>query len=180
MSDYVEQCRREWKRLGVSDPLADEMAVDLASDLSEAEAEGVSPEELLGRSAFDPPSFAATWAAERGIIPEQPSPTNARRRPLFLMAFTGVAAITLTVAAALLLTGEPKLTLATSGAKPRPLARVVVAAPLPPEFGGQVHSVSAATPVEWMLLGLAIIALGFAAWLWSVRGRSHPPTASAQ
>src|SRR5215475_3517821 len=104
MSDFVEQCRREWKRLGVSDPLAEEMAADLASDLSEAEAEGVSAEELLGRSVFDPPSFAATWAAERGIIPEQPSPTTARRRPLFLLAFTGVAAIALVVAAGLLLT----------------------------------------------------------------------------
>jgi hypothetical protein len=174
MSDFVEQCRREWKRLGVSDPLADEMATDLASDLSEAEAEGVSAEELLGSSAFDPPSFAATWAAERGIIPERPSPTNARRKPLFLMAFTGVAAITLIVAAALLLTGEPKLTLATSGTRPR-----TALAP-PPGVGGQVHSVSASTPVEWILLVLAIIALGFAARLWSTRGRSHTPTAPAQ
>src|SRR5262245_39009188 len=167
MSDFVEQCRREWKRLGVSDPLAEEMAADLASDLSEAEAEGVSAEELLGRSAFDPPSFAATWAAERGIIPEQPSPTNARRRPLFLTAFTGVAAITLIVAAALLLTGEPKLTLATSRTTPAGPSRSVV------------HSVSAAAPVEWILLLLAVVALGFAAWLWASPGRSHPPTAPA-
>jgi hypothetical protein len=171
MSDFVEQCGREWKRLGVSDPLADEMASDLASDLGEAEAEGVSAEELLGRSAFDAPSFAAAWAAERGVIPEQPGATNARRRPLFLMAFTGVAAITLIVAAALLLTGEPKLTLTTT---PRPLA------PLPSGVGGQVHSVSAATPIEWILLVLAVTALGFAARLWSARGRSHPPTAPAQ
>ena len=42
MSEFVEQCRREWKRLGVADPLAEEMAADLASDLEEAEAEGVS------------------------------------------------------------------------------------------------------------------------------------------
>ena len=171
MSDFVEQCRREWKRLGVSDPLAEEMAADLASDLTEAEAEGVSAEELLGRSVFDPPSFAATWAAERGIIPEQPSPTTARRRPLFLLAFTGVAAIALVVAAGLLLTGEPKLTLATSGTRPGGIA------PLPRSV---VHSTSAPDPVEWILLVLAVIALGFAAWLWSARGRSHPPTASGQ
>ena len=37
MSDFVEQCRREWKRLGVPDPLAEEMATDLATDLGEAE-----------------------------------------------------------------------------------------------------------------------------------------------
>jgi hypothetical protein len=172
MSDFVEQCRREWKRLGVSDPLAEEMAADLASDLGEAE--GVSAEELLGRSAFDPPSFAATWAAERGIIPEQPSPTDARRTPLFLMAFTGVAAIALILSAALLLTGEPKVTLATSGTRPRLIA------PLPSGLGGQVHSTSASTPVEWILLVLAIIALGFAARLWLARGRSHPPAAPGQ
>ena len=164
MNEFVEQCRREWKRLGVSDPLADEMAADLASDLSEAEADGVSAEQLLGTSAFDPSSFAASWAAERGVIPVQPGATNARRRPLFLIAFTGVAAFTLIIAAALLLTGEPKLTLAT-----RP----------PSGVGGQVHSVSAAAPIEWILLVLATIALGFAARLWSTRGRSHPPTAPA-
>lgn len=33
MSDFAEQCRKEWSRLGVPDPLADEMAADLASDL---------------------------------------------------------------------------------------------------------------------------------------------------
>ena len=30
MSDFVEQCRQEWKRLGVPDPLAEEMAAALA------------------------------------------------------------------------------------------------------------------------------------------------------
>jgi hypothetical protein len=172
MNDFVEQCRREWRRLGVPQPVAEEMATELASDLSEAEAEGVSAQEFLGRSALDPPSFAATWAAERGIIPEQPSQTTTRRRPVFLMAFTGAAAIALIVAAALLLTGEPKLTLATSGARPRLLG------PLPPGVGGQVHTTSASTPVEWILLVLAIIALGFAARLWSTRSRTRPPTAA--
>ena len=81
MSDFVEQCRAEWRRLGVPDPLAEEMAADLASDLNEAEAEGVSAEELLGSSSFDPRSFAASWAAERGIIPVPLSRRNARRRP---------------------------------------------------------------------------------------------------
>src|SRR5262245_8507637 len=81
MSDFVEQCRREWERLGVPDPLAEEMAADLASDLGEAEAEGVSVEELLGSSAFDPRAFAASWAAERGIIPVPPT-RGTRRRPL--------------------------------------------------------------------------------------------------
>jgi hypothetical protein len=174
MSDFVEQCRREWKRLGVSDPLAEEMAADLASDLRDAEAEGVSLEELLGSSAFDPRSFAATWAAERGIVPTRATSQLSRRRPLLLTAFTALSAIALVVAAALLLTGEPKLTLATSGTRPPRLP-----GPLPPSVGGQVHSTSAATPVEWILLVLSIIALAFAARLWSTRGRSQPPTIPA-
>ncbi len=36
MSDFVEQCRTEWKRLGVRDSLAEEMAADLASDVRES------------------------------------------------------------------------------------------------------------------------------------------------
>lgn len=77
MSDFVEQCRSEWRRLGVPDPVAEEMATDLASDLGEARAEGVSAEEFLGSSVFDPRSFAASWAAERGVIPAPSSRGNA-------------------------------------------------------------------------------------------------------
>jgi len=79
------------------------MATDLAADL--AEAEGVSAEEYLGRSAFDPRGFAETWAAERGVIPVQPVTATGHRRPLGLVAFTAVAALTLVVAALLLATG---------------------------------------------------------------------------
>jgi hypothetical protein len=174
MSEFVEQCRREWRRLGVPDPLAEEMATDLASDLREAEAEGVSAEELLGSSVFDPPSFAATWAVERGIIPKPPSQGATHRKPVSLVAFTATAAIALIVAAALLLTGEPKLTLHTHESGPG--GRL---SPLPPGIGGQVHSTSAAAPIEWIFLVLAIIALGFAARLWTNWSRSQPPTAPA-
>ena len=165
MNDFVEQCRREWKRLGVPDPLAEEMAADLASDLTDAGADGVSAEEFLGSSASDPPSFAASWAAERGIIPEPTIGANARRRPLVLVAFTTLAAIAVIIAAMLLATGEPKLSLARTTP--------------PPGASRTVASTSAAAPIEWILLFLAIVALGFAAWLWSSWSRSRPPTATA-
>ncbi|HME05014.1 MAG TPA: hypothetical protein VKG38_18475 [Solirubrobacteraceae bacterium] len=178
MSDFVDHCRQEWKRLGVPDPLADEMAADLASDLGEAEGEGVSPEQFLGSSAFDPRSFAASWATERGVVPVPGSPGRARHRPLALVAFTGLAAVALTVAALLLLTGEPRLTLVTSRSGP-PHAPALSAIPsLPPGPGHRVQA-SAATPVEWILLFLAIAALCFAGWLWSSWRRSVPPTAPA-
>jgi hypothetical protein len=174
MSEFVEQCRREWKRLGVPDPLAEEMAADLASDLGEAEADGVSAEELLGSSAFDPRSFAASWAAERGIIPVPPS-RGARRRPRFLAAFTALAAVTLIVAALLLATGQPRVSLVASSARPR-FPAPPAAALVPPGTGRRVVSTTnASAPVEWILLFIAIAALGFSAWLWSSWGRSRQP-----
>jgi hypothetical protein len=166
MSDFAEQCRREWRRLGVPDPLAEEMAADLATDLGEAEAEGVSVEEYLGRSAADPRSFAASWASARGIVPG-PSGGSARRKPLVLVAFTAFAAIALVVSTLLLVTGEPKVTLVQSRTTAHGTSRSVV------------HSASAAAPVEWILLLLAVAALGFAAWLWLRWNRLRPPTVPA-
>jgi hypothetical protein len=165
MSDFVEQCRQEWRRLGVADPLAEEMAADLASDLEEAEAEGVSAAQYLGSMASDPRSFAASWATERGIIPAPPSREEGRRRPRPLVAFTTLAAITAIVAALLLATGEPKLALTSRSHLPTPPG------------AGTVHRVqaSAAAPVEWILLFVAIAALGFSAWLWLRWRRSRPP-----
>jgi len=40
VNEFVEECRREWRRLGVPDPIANEMAADLTADIEEAEAEG--------------------------------------------------------------------------------------------------------------------------------------------
>ena len=182
MSEFVEQCRREWRRLGVADPLAEEMAADLASDLEEAEAEGVSAAEYLGSSASDPRSFAASWASERGIIPAPPDPEKGRRRPLALVAFTALAAITVIVAALLLATGEPKVALTTT-------RTTVPHLPLPPGRptvpAGTVHRVqaSAAAPVEWILLVrrdrrarllcVAVVALGPLA---TTAPRAWPPS----
>lgn len=176
MSDFVEQCRREWRRLGVSEPLAEEMAADLASDLRDAEAEGISLEELLGASAFDPGAFAASWASERGIVPAPSTGGGARRRPVALVAFTVVAALTGIVAALLLATGEPKVSLVATRASHGHL--------VPPLHGpgpGEILrtrtavSASAAAPIEWVLLFLAIVALGFAAWIWSGQSRARMP-----
>ena len=77
MTAFVEECRREWRRLGVPDLLADEMATDLEADLEEAQADGVSAAEILGES--DPRRFAATWASERGLVSEQPRRKSRKR-----------------------------------------------------------------------------------------------------
>jgi hypothetical protein len=107
VSKFVKECRREWKRLRVPDPVANEMAADLAADLEEADAEGASIEDVLGSGAFDPRSFAAAWAAERGVA--QPSPATAepaRRSIPFAtivaapIALIGVAIVILTATSA--------------------------------------------------------------------------------
>ena len=51
MSEFVEECRQEWRRLGVPDPIANEMAADLTADIEEAEAEGGSAEDVLGAAS---------------------------------------------------------------------------------------------------------------------------------
>lgn len=165
MKDFVEQCRQQWKRLGVPDALAQEMAMDLASDLSEAEAEGISTQAYLGTSALDPRAFATSWAIEQGIIPAPLGQERPRRTPRFLVAFTALWAITVIGAALLLLTGEPKLALVASRATSQGITHRQV-----------LHSTSASTPVEWILLVLAIVALTFAAWLWSTWRHPRPPT----
>jgi hypothetical protein len=82
MSEFVEECRREWRRLRVPDPIANEMAADLAADLAEAEADGASPEQVLGSGAFDPRAFAASWAIERGIVAPAPPPRPTATVPI--------------------------------------------------------------------------------------------------
>jgi PASTA domain len=77
MTAFVEECRQEWRRLGVPDLLADDMATELETDLADAEADGVSAAEMLGES--DPRRFAATWANERGLVAEPPAPKKTRK-----------------------------------------------------------------------------------------------------
>ena len=97
MSAFVDECRQEWKRLGVPDLLAEEMATELEADLAEAAADGVSAAELLGES--DPRRFAASWAGERGLV-RDPAPPKRRRRvwpwvvvALFLVLFAAWLAL---------------------------------------------------------------------------------------
>jgi hypothetical protein len=95
VNQFVEECRREWKRLRVPDPVADEMAAELTADLDEAAAEGASPEEVLGRGASNARSFAALWAAERGVIPQRSTGLLPRRSVTLAVttAFTIIAAV---------------------------------------------------------------------------------------
>jgi hypothetical protein len=178
MSDFVQQCRREWERLRVPDPVANEMAADLAADLEEAAAEGVSAEEVLGRSAFDPRSFAASWAAERGVIPSAiplaPHQESASRKPLIfgVLAFLTVIGL---IGAAFVAFPVRSRSVAIA-----PQPRVHLAPPAPSGLSVLNSGPVAAEVVAWILLLLvATVGVVVAAWLWSRWIRSRPPTAQA-
>ena len=116
MNDFVEQCRREWKRLRVPDQVADEMAADLAADLKEAVAEGASVDDVLGSGASDSRSFAASWAAERGVIPP---PRVTARLPRSALVLAAIAALTLVTAigAALVIFASPDASASTTAVR---------------------------------------------------------------
>jgi hypothetical protein len=94
VNEFVEECRREWRRLRVPDAVADEMAADLEADLAEAEAEGVSAEAVVGSGASNPRSFATAWATERGVL--RRSPETARMLAWMPLAIAALALIAIT------------------------------------------------------------------------------------
>jgi len=169
VSDFVEECRREWKRLRVPDPVANEMAADLEADLKEAEAEGASAEAVLGSGAFDPRSFAASWAAERGVI--QPPPVAGPRRsrmPAIVVALTLVTVLGAAVLAiAASRSGPSKLALVASPSF-RPAFRVFppAAIPRPPMPRGIV--VGNASGFDLHRIGSILLILGIVGLILSV------------
>jgi hypothetical protein len=114
VNQFVEECRREWKRLRVPDPVADEMTAELTADLDEAAAEGTSPEEVLGSAASDPRSFAAAWAAERGVVPPQPLTARLRGKSALPVAIAALA-IVAAVGAALVVFASPSASAPVAG-----------------------------------------------------------------
>ena len=93
MNEFVEECRREWRRLGVPDPIANEMAADLTADIEEAESEGGTAEDVVGNGAFDPRRFAAAWANARGVTAPPSISPPPRRWPVLAFGLTGLAAL---------------------------------------------------------------------------------------
>jgi len=178
VSEFVDECRREWRRLGVSDPVANEMAADLTADLEEAEAEGGSPEDVLGNSAFDPRRFAAAWAVARGVTGAVAADPRSRWRiPVAIVASVLLGALTVVAGLALVI-GSRSHSFAFA-------VRRVVAGPGParifrfpgppgPPFvrtgiaGVDIH------PFAWVLLIVAVVGLGLLAVLYrSLWSGSH-------
>jgi hypothetical protein len=178
MRDFIAQCRREWKRLRVPDSVANEMAADLAADLAEAEAEGVTAEEVLGTSAYDPRSFAASWAASRGVIPPARPTENRLRKPLMVAAIATLAVLALMGSAlALLASHAGSLTAAPAWIARSTGSEQVMPVPLGARPAVHVGA-SGAHAIGWALLVLAMVGIIASTWLWSAWARSRPHVAS--
>lgn len=174
MSEFVEECRREWRRLGVADPVANEMAADLTVDLEEAEADGGSAEDVLGNSAFDPRRFAAAWAVARGVTgPPTPEASHRWRSPVAIALTVFLGALTV-LAGLVLLGGRTHSSIAVvtrrivAGSGPIRLfgpgpGRMVLPGPLGPFIGTQIsgtgpHPIALALLIVGVL-GLALLAI---------------------
>jgi hypothetical protein len=169
MSRFVEDCRKEWHRLGVPEVVSNEMASDLAADLSEAEAEGASAEQVLGNGVFDARSFAASWATARGVVP-QGRPIADRPRPArwwvvafavvsFVVALAGVAAFSQHRESAAIAMVRHSVNLPFPG---RPAIRIGPG--LPGHFvlaqGGPLQALGL------VMLVAGLVGLGLTLWLW--------------
>jgi len=176
VNEFVEECRREWRRLRVPDPVANEMAADLTADLDEAESEGGPAEDVLGNSAFDPRRFAAAWAVARGVAgPPAPDRLSGWRRPLALGLSVFLGALTI-LAGLVLLSGHASSSIAVA-------TRRIVAGPGPIGFfapgpGGMVvpgpfgpfdvRQISHGHPIALVVLAVGLVGLGLlAALYWS-------------
>jgi hypothetical protein len=168
MNDFVEECRREWRRLRVPDPVANEMAADLQADLDEAQADGASAEAVLGTAAFDARSFAAAWAAERGFVepPLSRAPVAASRRRSPLLVGIAVSVLVAVVGFAL-----ASVRTGVSVAQGRPFR--FATPPYPPAAPLVLHPASTTIPeigVILVLVGIVGVLLALVYWSpWVVR-----------
>jgi hypothetical protein len=177
VNEFVDECRDEWRRLGVPDRVADEMAADLAADLEEAESEGASAEEVLGSAAYDARAFAAAWASERGVVqPSVPGRDGLARRSRIPVAIAGLALVAI-VGTALVILAAPSQSVEPSVVAPdrrvvplirlprpavAPAPAVWVAATDVRESGDGTRTVGSVLLIT-SLAGVVLLTL---AWLW--------------
>jgi hypothetical protein len=183
VNEFVTACRSEWKQLGVPDPVADEMAAELAADLEEAEAEGASVEDVLGGSASDPSAFAAAWAVERGLIGQPVANGRGLAPRARTLAVLGAFAIVVIVGAVLVVVAASsppgRVTIRPAGppmppsARPVETARTVFWLPRREPLARIVALDLNDSGVDTRTIGLVLLIVGLAGavpltifWLW--------------
>ncbi|GAB7035822.1 hypothetical protein AB0G35_29640 [Streptomyces sp. NPDC021749] len=83
VEDAIHQATETWHHLGVNGKTADEMAEELAADLTAAAADGRSVTDYIGG---DVEALATSWAVERGLLP-----AHRRLKETAFAAATGAA-----------------------------------------------------------------------------------------
>jgi hypothetical protein len=166
VSRFVDECRREWARLGVPEAEANEMATDLEADLDEAQADGVSPEEVLGNGYFDARSFAASWATARGVARGTTSPAGTIRVRSLLLALGALAGAIL-AAVGLLILVRPRF---GSQSVAIPFGRHI-SRPVPSILGNSHTFFFSGSgidfdPLGWLLLVAGVVGLVVVLWVW--------------
>jgi hypothetical protein len=171
MSRFVEECQKEWSRLGVPEATANEMAGDLEADLAEAQADGVSPEEVLGNGYFDARSFAASWAEERGLVTatrdtRTPATTYLRVRSL-LLAVSTVACLVVGAMGLAILAGRRMSSMSVAAVSfPRPVPRPVTGLFVGPNRLGLLGGGAPLDALGLLLLVVGLLGAAVTLWIW--------------
>jgi hypothetical protein len=184
VSQFVEECRKEWHRLGVAEAVANEMAADLEVDLAEAEADGVGPEAVLGNGFFDAQAFAASWAEARGVADTGRRTPGSKRPPVWALA-AGAAVFMAAVLLGLVLVVGGHRFGSASVASAAPVSGPILRQPLVPGLfvgprrvmlGRPVFAVAALGGVVVLAGLVGLIGLCVSLWLWRSRsGRGSGP-----
>jgi len=69
VEDAIHEAMETWRRLGLEPDTTDEMAEELAADLTAAAFDGRSVTDYIGG---DIDALATSWAVERGLLPTRP------------------------------------------------------------------------------------------------------------
>ncbi|MEW1749112.1 hypothetical protein [Streptomyces angustmyceticus] len=77
VEDAIHEAMETWRRLGLEPDTTDEMAEELAADLTAAAFDGRSVTDYIGG---DIDALATSWAIERGLLPTPPVPQGDRPR----------------------------------------------------------------------------------------------------
>jgi hypothetical protein len=146
---------------------ANEMAADLEADLADAQADGASPEEVLGNGYFDAKSFAASWAIARGVVSVAPVDRGTIRIRSLVLALGALVGAVVAVVGLLILVRPRSGSQAIAAA---PFGRRVIR-PVPSILENPHHFFfagpqSAIDPLGWVLFVAGLIGLVVIFWVW--------------
>jgi hypothetical protein len=173
VSDFVDQCRREWK--ASASPVHTLKRCFRPDRRPHGSGGGWHVRRRYPRPGrFGSALVRRVVGSRTRAYPGTGQPAGSTRKPLALIVFTAVAATAVVGAVVLLPTGEAQ-SHPQDGHHDASRLRAI-GSPIRTHGGGNQVQASAAASVEWILF-LAIAALGFGGRQWSTRSRPRRPMA---